>query len=84
MNQLHESDGGVDLSANTCLYKLRIYRDSTVFIGITITLIVVRVFCEVQTSTSFLKCKGMREYARRPSYFPLARKVMAVLACGTL
>ena len=34
--------------------------------------------------TSFLKCKGIRVFVLILSYLPLAREVMAVLACGAL
>ena len=40
MDQLHKSGGGVDLSSDTCLFGWQIYRDTTVFIGITIISIV--------------------------------------------
>ena len=43
-----------------------------------------RLFCCVRMGTSFLKCKGMREYVLIPSYLPIAREVMAFLACGAL
>ena len=43
-----------------------------------------RLFCCVWIGTSFLKCKGIREYVRIPSYLPLAQGVVAFLTCGAL
>ena len=80
MNQLHESGGCVDLSSNTCLNRWRIYLNSTVFIGI--ASVSMHVVCSVRIGTSFLKCKGMREYVWIPLYLPLAREVVAFLACA--
>ena len=79
-NQLHESGRSVDCSSNTCLRKWLIRHYLTVLIGI----ISARVLWGIRTGTSVRKCRGMPEYVRKPSFFPLAREEMFVLACGAL
>ena len=84
VNQLHESRWCMDLLSHKCLNRWRIYCHVRLWSVILSFWFPMRLFCCVWIGTSFLKCKGICEYVRVPSYLPLARKVVAFLTCGAL
>ena len=83
VNQLHESRRCVDLSFKTRVWIGCGFIVTLPFVSVWLSFrFSMRLFCCVRMGTSFLKCKGMCEYVLIHLHLPLAREVVAFLACG--
>ena len=84
VDHLHESGWSMDFSSNSCLFH-GIIRYGVVEAGDARVIFNIRTFGRIVWIEGLpLKCKGTREYVRKPPSIPLARETAGVRECGAI